>query len=119
MLFFIGLFPFGASIVARPNNGMFLVVLIYFLIIIFSKGAQLILQHYILIKRPELRINTDISEEMNRYKKSRFVVILLVIMFALVTATTELIQDPEMKPLAWWWFFLFPFILRYYEKKIK
>jgi uncharacterized membrane protein len=119
MLFFVGFFPFGASIIARPNNGMFLIIFIYFLIIILSKGAQLVLHHYILIKRPGLRINSDISDEMISYKKSRFVMIMLVIMFALVTTTTALIDDPELKPIAWWWFFPFPLLLRYFQKKIK
>jgi uncharacterized membrane protein len=119
MLFFVGFFPFGASIIARPNNGMFMIIFIYFLIIILSKGAQLVLHHYILIKRPGLRINSDISEQMINYKKSRFVMIMLVIMFALVTTTTALIDDPELKPIAWWWFFPFPLLLRYFQKKIK
>ena len=119
MLFFIGFFPFGASIIARPNNGMFLIIFIYFLIIILSKGAQLVLQHYILIKRPELRINTDITDQMISYKRSRIVVVLLLVMFILVTGTTAIIEDPEMKPIAWWWFFPFPFLLKYFQKRIK
>jgi uncharacterized membrane protein len=119
MLFFIGFFPFGASLISRPNNGMFLMVLIYFLIIILSKGAQLILHHYILVKRPNLRINTDTSDQMMSYKKSCFAIIMLLIMFTLVTGTTLLIEDPELKVIAWWWFFPFPFILKYFQKKIK
>ena len=119
MLFFVGFFPFGASIIARPNNGMFLIILIYFLIIILSKGAQLVLHHYILVKRPDLRINTDTSDQMRSFKRSRLAVIMLIFMFALVTATTALIEDPEMKPIAWWWFFPFPFLLKYLQKKIK
>jgi len=119
MLFFIGFFPFGASIVARPGNGMFLMIFIYFLIIILSRGAQLVLQHYILVKRPDLRIQTDIKDHLRSYKKSRFAVIMLILMFVLVTATTEMIEDPSLKPLAWWWFFPFPLILRYYQKRIK
>ena len=119
MLFFVGFFPFGASIIARPNNGMFLIILIYFLIIILSKGAQLVLHHYILVKRPDLRINTDTSDQMRSFKRSRLAVIMLIFMFALVTATTALIEDPEMKPIAWWWFFPFPFLLKYFQKKIK
>jgi len=119
MLFFIGFFPFGASIIARPNNGMFLIIFIYFLIIVLSKGAQLVLQHYILVKRPELRIKTDIRDQMISYRKSRFAVIMLLIMFILVTGTTAMIEDPEMKPIAWWWFFPFPFLLKYFQKRIK
>jgi uncharacterized membrane protein len=119
MLFFIGFFPFGASIIARPNNGMFLIIVIYFSIIILSKGAQLVLHHYILVKRPNLRINTDIKDQMMSFKKSRFVVIMLLVMFVLVTVTMAFIEDPELKPIAWWWFFPFPILLRFFQKKIK
>jgi len=119
MLFFIGFFPFGASIIARPNNGMFLIVLIYFLIILLSKSAQLVLTHYILVKRPNLRINTDISDHVLSFRKSRIAILMLVLMFALVTGTIAVIEDPEMKVIAWWWFFPFPFVLKYFQKRIK
>jgi uncharacterized membrane protein len=119
MLFFIGLFPFSATLVARPNNGIFLTILIYFSIILLCKCAQLALHHYILIKKPQLRINADAHEELMKFKKSRVVIIMLVIMFILTSTTLFLIDDPELKPIAWWWFFLFPILLRYFKKRIK
>ncbi len=63
MLFFIGLFPFSASLIARPGSGLLINIYIYISIIILCKSAQLMLQHYILVKRPNLRINTDIHDE--------------------------------------------------------
>ena len=119
MLFFIGFFPFSASLVARPNNGMFLTILIYFSVILLSKSAQLSLQHYILVKRPGLRLRTDISKELISYKRSKVAIIMLVLMFILTSGTLFLVKDPSLKPFAWWWFFLFPFLLRYFQKKIK
>jgi uncharacterized membrane protein len=119
MLFFIGFFPFSASLVARPNNGIFLTILIYFSIILLSKSAQLALQHYILIQRPQLRIKTHIHKELVSYKKSRIVIVMLVMMFVLTSSTLYFVKDPALKPIAWWWFFLFPFLLRYFQKKIK
>lgn len=119
MLFFIGLFPFSASLVARPNNGMFLTIFIYFSIILLSKSAQLALHHYILVKKPQLRLNADIHEEVVRYKRSRIAIIMLVVMFFLTSTTLYFIEDPENKPLAWWWFFLFPFLLKRFQKRIK
>jgi len=117
MLFFIGFFPFSASLVARPHNGVFIIIVIYFSTILLSRGAQLALQHYILIKHPELRINSDISEELSRFKNSKIVLLLLIVVFLLTSATLYLIPNPEYKPFAWWWFFLFPFLLRYFKKK--
>ena len=117
LLFFIGFFPFSASLVARPKNATFLIIIIYFSIIVLCRSAQLVLQHYILVKRPQLRLRTDIHEEMLRFKKSRFVLFMLFIMFLLVMLTSYFIPDQEWKNMAWWWFFIFPVILRFYNKK--
>lgn len=119
MLFFIGFFPFCASLVARPGNGLFLPVLIYFAIILITKSAQLSLQHYILIKRPNLRIDTAIGEELHQYRKSRLVILLLILMFMLTSGTMLLVDDPAEKGIAWSWFFFFPFALRFLQKRIK
>jgi uncharacterized membrane protein len=119
MLFFIGFFPFSASLIARPYNGIFLNIIMYFLIIFLCKGAQLVLHHYILVKRPQLCIAAGIPEELIRYKKTRIAVIGLVIVFVLVTTTFQLIPDPDMKYWAWWWFMLFPFGLKYFQRKIE
>ncbi|MCX6276285.1 MAG: TMEM175 family protein [Bacteroidetes bacterium] len=119
MLFFIGFFPFCASLVARPNNGVYLSVLIYFAIILITKTAQLSLQHYILVKRPQLRINADIQVELRSYHKSRLAIILLVVMFFLTSGSMYLIQDPEMKGMAWIWFFFFPILLRFFQRRKK
>jgi uncharacterized membrane protein len=119
MLFFIGFIPFSVSLVARSQNGMFLTAVIYFSVILLSKGAQLLLHHYILVKRPQLRNHGDIGEELMRFKNSRMVIILLSVMFLLTTGTMHLIKDPELKPFGWWWFIAFPFMLRFFKKRNK
>ena len=119
MLFFIGFFPFSAALVVRSNNGGYLTILIYLTIILLSKTAQMVLQHYILVQRPQLRINADTRKEMYSYKKNRFAILVLLVMFFLTSTSMYLIKDPEMKPMSWAWFFFFPFLLKLYTKKIK
>jgi uncharacterized membrane protein len=119
MLFFFGLFPFSVTLVAHPNNTLFLPLAIYFSIILVCKGSQLVLQHYILIKKPELRINADVHDALLRFKKTRLAVILLGILFVIIMITTNLIKDPEFKPFAWWWFVPFPILLKFYQKRIE
>lgn len=119
MLFFMGFFPFSAALMAKLNNGLELPVIIYFFVIFSCKGAQLILQHYILVKKPELRINASINEELLRFKKSRLAVIMLVCVFMLVVITNNLISDPEQKHVAWLWFVPFPIILKFFQKRLK
>jgi uncharacterized membrane protein len=118
MLFFLGLLPFSVSLVTRPSDTI-LNVAFYFSIIFLSKGAQLVLQHYIVIKRPQLRINADIHHEMLRFKKSRAAISGLCVTFILVITTYCLIPSPEMKNIAWWWFVPFPFLNNYISKKIE
>ena len=117
LLFFIGFFPFSASLVAN-SNGLYLPIAIYFSVVLACSLCQMRLQHYILIKRPALRINTDVSDQLKRFKTSRIVVILLTSVFLLATATHYLIEDPRFRFFAWWWFIPFPFVLKYFKKRI-
>ncbi len=118
MLFFIGLFPFSVTLIAHPNNTIFLPLTIYFSVIIICKSAQLVLQHYILVKRPELRINADIHDALMRFKKTRFIIILLAVLFLVISVTSYLIKDPGLKHAVWCWFIPFPFLLKYYERRL-
>ena len=118
LLFFVGFFPFSASLVASVNTSIMLPIAVYFIIVLLCSFAHLRLQKYVLNK-PELRLQEDVSEEINRYKVSRIVFILLCCMFVLISLTTYLIPDPRLKNFAWWWFFIFPFILKAYKKRMK
>jgi len=118
MLFFIGFFPFSASLVA-DSNGLYLPIAIYFFVVLACSLCQLRLQYYILIKRPELRVNTDVSDQILRFKTSRLVIILLTCIFLLATVTHYMVEDPRFRFVAWWWFIPFPFVLKYFKKRIK
>ena len=118
MLFFIGLFPFSATLMIRLGNDFVSSWVIYFLVIFLSKSAQLFLQHYILFVRPSLRLNTDIYEEEIRFKKSRISIIMLLIIFTLVIVTYALVSD-ENKSYSWLWVIALPVTIRILRKRIK
>ncbi len=119
MLFFIGLFPFSAALMARMGNGFVGTWVIYFVVIIASKSAQLFLQHYILYKRPNLRVKTSIQDEVVNFKRSRITVSALAVFFILVMITYESISDEKNKDLAWLWVLPMPILIRVLRKKIK
>ena len=119
MLFFIGFFPFSAALAVKLHNGFVLPFAIYCSVIFASKSAQLVLQHYILYKRPQLRIKTSIQEDILRFRKNRLGIIMLITAFALITITYQLISDPESKPLATLWFIPFPIVMKLLRKRIK
>jgi uncharacterized membrane protein len=118
MLFWLGFIPFSVTLIAEQAD-RFVSIIIYFIVIFICKGAQLMLQYYILFQQPNLRIRNGIEEEILRFKRSRLAVILLLIVFILVTSTMLLVKDPEMKNAGWWWFVPFPFVLKYFQKRIK
>jgi uncharacterized membrane protein len=117
MLFWMGFIPFSVTLIAEQSN-RFASIVIYFTVIALGKGAQLVLQHYILVMRPNLRIGKDPGRELLEFKKSRLALIMLIIVFILVASTMLLVKDPETRNAAWWWFLPFPFLLKYLQKRL-
>jgi len=76
------------------------------------------LQHYILVKRPQLRIHRNVSHEIYSFRISRAVFVILAITFLMVTITFCMIPDTTYKYFAWWWFFIFPFLLKTYKRRL-
>jgi uncharacterized membrane protein len=119
MLFCIGFFPFSVTLIASSEGTSLLPVFIYWLVLFSCKGTQLVLQHYILVKKPHLRISNGVHNELIRFKKTRLAMSMFFIVSILVALTMWLITNPDLKPWAWWWFVPMPFILKYFQKKIK
>jgi len=120
LLFLVGLFPFSITVITQLNSSsFFLPALIYFTILFLCKVAQLSLQYYILVKKPNLRVHSGVHEELIRFKKSRLAVAMLLVLSILTSMSLYLIPDPQLKYMAWWWFFPFPFVLKYFQKRIK
>jgi uncharacterized membrane protein len=119
MLFFIGLFPFSVAFMMKIGNTLPITWIVYFSVIMLSKTAQLNLQHYILYKRPHLRINASIHEEVIKFRRSRIMVLSIFIVFILILITNLCVSDPDSKPMVWYWALLIPVILRIVRRKIK
>jgi uncharacterized membrane protein len=117
-LFCIGLFPFSASLVSGTHNQMQAPLFIYMGIIMACKVAQFVLQQYI-FNHPELRLNTDITDEVVKLKKERFTTIILVVLFSLVGVCNVLITNEEDKPYSMLLMLLFPVAFRLYKWRQK
>ncbi|MEO8069573.1 MAG: TMEM175 family protein [Flavobacteriales bacterium] len=116
LLFFIGLFPFTASLFTHAQ-GSVLAYTLYLGMIYCCLVAQLLLQRYILVRRPGLCVNTDLSEHKRLYQRTQVLTISFGISIALIFLTRQLITDPEMKTMATWWIFLVPLSVRIFAKK--
>lgn len=121
LLFFIGLFPFCASVITRSNNSS-LAFYLYIGIIFICIIVQYILFHYILIQRPELRVNVNIENQLIDLLKRKYSLIGFSITIILIIVTRYLITDMSFKPLSTLWMVAFPIfhklITRKLDKKI-
>jgi uncharacterized membrane protein len=116
LLFFIGLFPFSATLITRAK-GQMIPFFMYLFMILFCVIAQYVLYHYIVIKRPSIRLNTDLSEHKAELKKRKIAVIGFSASAVLIMITYLLIPQPELKNLSMLWMMAFPIVFKLMTKK--
>ncbi|WP_162128120.1 TMEM175 family protein [Flavobacterium phycosphaerae] len=116
LLFFIGLFPFSATLITRAK-GQMIPFFMYLFMILFCVIAQFVLYHYIVIKRPSIRLNTDISEHKAELQKRKIAVIGFSASAVLIMITYLLIPQPELKNLSMLWMMVFPIVFKVMTKK--
>jgi uncharacterized membrane protein len=119
LLFFVGLFPFAATVVSRgPKNGI-VPLMIYLSIILLCLGAISFIENYILIKKPELRNDHPIEKFMADYEKRKFSVALFSVVIVLTLTTNYIIEDPNLAFLPPLWSFLMPIGLKLHQRKME
>lgn len=118
LLFFIGLFPFTASLITR-SKGNAIAFFIYMGIILCCMISQYLLQHYIVIQRPALRINTDFTEHLNDLKKRKVLMLVLLIVFILCVLTFTFFKNSDLGTLAPLWILPAVLIYRFLGRKKK
>lgn len=117
LLFFVGLFPFAATVVSRgPKNGI-VPLMIYLSIILLCLGAVTLIENYILIKKPELRNDHPIEKFLIDYEKRKFSVVLFSVVIVLTLATNYFIEDPNLAFLPPMWSFLMPIGLKIQQRR--
>lgn len=117
LLFFIGLFPFSATLITRIK-GQMIPFFIYLFMILFCIIAQYILYHYI-INNSKIRLNTDLSEHKLELKKRKIAVLGFSVSAVLIAITYLAIPDPELKSLSMLWMMAFPIVFKIMTKKKK
>lgn len=116
LLFFIGLFPFTASVFTHAHGSVFAYGL-YLGMIYCCLLAQLLLQRYILVRRPALRVTTDLSEHLRLYQRAKVLSIAFGVSITLILITLSLTTDPDMRSMATWWILLVPISVRLFAKR--
>jgi uncharacterized membrane protein len=116
-LFFIGLFPFAASLIVGRHQ-ILLPAFIYFLIVILCLGTQLLLHKFILDSK-EIIIKADIQDQKVDLKRRLYTLIAMLTTATLAYITYTLIPDPNDKEKAIFWVFVFIPIMVWINKKMK
>ena len=105
-LFFVGLFPFGASLIVSKQE-ILLPPLIYFFIIICCMAAQLVLHDYILNRSKDIIIQIDFTEQRVELKRRTLSLIAMISVAILAYTTYLLIPNQDAKEYAILWIFVF------------
>lgn len=118
LLFFIGLFPFSATLISH-SKGQMVPFFIYLGIILLCTVAQFLLYHYIIFKKPSIRLNIDTQEHELELYKRKISLIGLSAGGVLIFITYNLIPDPEMKSLSTLWMAGFALVFSFIMKRKK
>ena len=109
LLFCIGLFPFCATVITR-SEGSVLPFLLYMTIILMCITSQYVLFHYILVKKPSLRVKANVEKQLQELHKRKVSLIGITVIIFLIAGSYFLITNPEKKPMAILWMVFFPFV---------
>jgi len=105
LLFFVGLFPFSATLISH-STGQMLPFFIYLGVIMLCIVAQFILYYYIVTKTA-IRLNVDITEHQMELFKRKVSLIGFSIACLLVVITYAMIPNPKLKSLSTLWMAVF------------
>jgi uncharacterized membrane protein len=114
-LFFIGLFPFGASLITAKLSFL-LPAFLYFVIIILCMGAQLFLHDYILNRSKNITINIDQTTQKIELKKRVLTLLAMAIVSSLAYITYLIIPSEENKEYTFLWMLVFIPIVMFINK---
>lgn len=115
LLFFIGLFPFSATLITRAK-GQMLPFYMYLFMILFCVIAQYVLYRYI-VGNPSIRLNTDMAQHIEELHKRKVAVIGFSAAAVLIMITSFAIPQPELKSMSMLWMTAFPIFFKLMTRK--
>lgn len=110
LLFTVGLFPFTATVIARSNGQSMIGFYIYLGVILFSLLTLALLEKYILVDKPHLRNNSDITQLLKTYKDRGLWTVSMLLMLIVILGISFTIENPAHKSVSMAAFAIFPLI---------
>ncbi|OAQ39561.1 hypothetical protein A5893_08170 [Pedobacter psychrophilus] len=115
-LFFVGLFPFCASVISHVT-GFYSPYYLYFTIILCCLMMQYLLLRYVTITKPQLRTYPPNDQELLTEKFSLVALVGFIITFILAVCCIYYIEDKEDKVYGLYIFILYAISLRIIKRK--
>ncbi len=115
-LFFVGLFPFSASVISHVT-GFFSPYYLYFTIILCCILMQYVLMRYITISKPQLRTYPPTKQDLLTTRFSAFALVGFIITFILAICCVYFINDQEYKIFGLYIFIIYAVSLRIVKNK--
>ncbi len=86
LLFFVGLFPFSATLISKNSDVSMLPFYFYMGIIFACLSALTLIEHYVFVKKPEFRNTSDISAMLKKYEERKLAMIILSVIIVCIIA---------------------------------
>jgi len=123
LLFFVGLFPFSASLISRGSHMTMLPFYIYIGIIFSCLGAVTLIEHYIFVTKPSLLNGKDYSEQLKKYSERKLSLIILAITLLVIVVFNTIFSGTIYESLSGALFALYPIayliVKKRRERKVK
>ncbi len=116
LLFLVGLFPFSASVITHAK-GAEPAFVTYLSVIYACVLAQFALQHYVLVQRPNLRANVDLTEHRTALRRRKLIVLSMGVALILMLITLYATSGTPAAQMAVWWIMLMPVTLLVFGRK--
>jgi uncharacterized membrane protein len=108
LLFFVGLFPFAATVISRGPKNVIMPMMIYLSIIICTLSALTLIEDYIFIRKPELRNGSDISKHLEKFNQRKVSLMGFSVAIVMILITDHYVTDPRLSFLPTMWVMIVP-----------
>lgn len=117
LLFFVGLFPFCATLIAKGSQNTMLPFYIYIGIIFSCLSAITLMDHHIFISRPQLRNERDHIAQFKKYRERKFSLVLIAITVGIIMISSAILEKYNLANLSMMLFMLYPVLFLALKKK--
>ena len=117
LLFFVGLFPFSVTLISN-NAGVSMLPFYFYMSIIFCcLGALTLIENYILVKKPQFRNESDITNILKKYEERKLAMLILCVVIAAIIIFNFIFYGTGYEQFSSMLFILYPVVYFILKKR--